>query len=530
MMQLVVAAIKPVSPSPPPPQPSPPPPSPPPPSPLVRLAEKTYLALNRRNIIGIRGGRTQLRLGNVTKHNSNPLLKETEKWEMRFDNMGPNVWHDSRSNTWRAWYSSFTSCAVPPELGHIPECCIANASDCTTPHTTEPHGDRTFALLYAESTDGLKFVKPSLGLVDFEGSRANNMVGFLNGTTGTSVIIDRTGREPYFKSFGCRKGENPPSLWLGASSDGVSFNVTKKLSSGADGKMRTPFLGPSLDGHMNVIFDEVTQRWIGFLRCTPSTQNWQLGREPNRVQCYTESSGADYFTANWSLPRPTGLNTSFAYQPDSHVAFRYADVWLAFTNTFNPSQQFGALPPGQSNMVLSFSADGRHWESIEPNDSFIQLAPRSGQWDCCSVFGAKQDPQSTPEFVQGEADFPLYYAGCNGRFFGPRSCGLGRVSVRRHAFAGLQNEHPSETTDVETAPTLVSTGTMRITVGGSGAVRVRVVGDSSMSFERCVPIHNATEMEVTWGGGSPGLHTYLGGAVALVFRLDPGAVLWAFHV
>ena len=39
------------------------------------------------------------------------------------------------------------------------------------------------------------------------------------------------------------------------------------------------------------------------------------------------------------LPRPLGLNTSFGYQPDSHVAFRYANVWLAFTNTFNPSQR-----------------------------------------------------------------------------------------------------------------------------------------------------------------------------------------------
>ena len=527
MMQLVVAAIKtPV------PAPSPSPPSPP----TGRLDEQTYLALDRRNIVSVRGGRTQLRLGNVTKHLNNPLLSETEEWEMRFDNMGPNVWHDPILGIWRAWYSSFTSCAVPPGLGHIPECCIANASDCTAAHTTEPHGDRTFALLYAESTDGVKFVKPSIGLVDFEGSTTNNLVGGLNGTTGTSVIIDRTGTSPYFKSFGCRKGESPPSLWLGVSNDGVSFNVTKQLSSGTNGKTPTSFSGPSLDGHMNVIFDDVTQKWIGFLRCAPSAQSWPEGREADRVQCYTESSGADYLTSTWSLPRPTGLNTSFGYQPDSHVAFRYANLWLAFTNTFNPSQnKSAALPPGQSNMILSWSADGRRWETIEPNESFIKFVPGSGQWDCCSVFGAKQDPESTPEFERGEATFPLFYAGCNGRFFGPRACGLGRVSVGRHAFAGLYNQHRTEATEVEIAPTLVSTGKLKVTVGGSGAVRVSVVGDSSMSFQRCTPIRNATEVEVVWASAlgevqDGGLHVYRGGAVGLVFLLDPGAVLWAFHV
>ena len=186
-------------------------------------------------------------------------------------------------------------------------------------------------------------------------------------------------------------------------------------------------------------------------------------------------------------------------------------------------------------MILSWSADGRRWETIEPNESFIKFAPGSGQWDCCSVFGAKQDPESTPEFLRGEPEFPIFYAGCNGRFFGPRACGLGRVSVGRHAFAGLHNQHQTEATEVEIAPTLVSTGKLRVTVGGSGTVRVAVVGDSSMSFDRCTPVRNATEVEVVWMGApgeaqGDGLSAYQGGAVGLVFLLDPDAVLWAFHI
>ena len=93
MMQLVVAAISPAPgptppTSPPPPPPTPPSPPPPPPPP-AKLAERTYLALDRRNIIAVRGGDTRLKLGPVTKDARSPLVTEEEHWEMRFDNMGP---------------------------------------------------------------------------------------------------------------------------------------------------------------------------------------------------------------------------------------------------------------------------------------------------------------------------------------------------------------------------------------------------------------------------------------------------------
>ena len=109
------------------------------------------------------------------------------------------------------------------------------------------------------------------------------------------------------------------------------------------------------------------------------------------------------------------------------------------------------------------------------------------------------------------------------------------MSVGRHAFAGLHNQHPTETTEVEIAPTLVTTGKLRVTVGGSGAVRVGVVGDSSLSFGRCTPVRNATELEVVWVSApgearGDGLTAYQGGAVGLLFLLDPDAILWAFHM
>ena len=59
-------------------------------------------------------------LGAVEKHAGNPIIREDRDYEMRFDNMQPNVWYDPQLKKWRCWYSSFTSCAKPQKS--IPFC------------------------------------------------------------------------------------------------------------------------------------------------------------------------------------------------------------------------------------------------------------------------------------------------------------------------------------------------------------------------------------------------------------------------
>ena len=299
-----------------------------------------------------------------------------------------------------------------------------------------------------------------------------------------------------------------------ASTDGgLPFSVRK----GA------PFPPPALDGHMNVVFSPRERRWIGYLRCPAAGPK----ETAIRVACYTVSSSADFESSSWSLPRPTGLNSSVAFQPDSLTTFGYAGIFLGFANTFNPSQQVGGpLPPGQSVMVLVWSPDGRTWEAVSPNESesLVPLAPSGGGWDCCSVFGAKQDLETTPEFLSGAAELPLFYSGCNGRFFGPRACGLGKATIGRHAFAGYVADGGGGT--LVSAPMMADTG--RLLVTGSGAIRVGVMYDGALSAAAST-IVNGTEVEVRWGANGT-LSKWKGSAVVLVFELEAGSALYAFHL
>lgn len=93
----------------------------PPPPPMAEGVK--YLLLDDRNII--EGFSTaEIVLGKVEKvkggagmgsmiHDGDP----ERPYEMRFDNMQPNVWYDPVEQPgrkkWRAWYSAFTSCGTP---------------------------------------------------------------------------------------------------------------------------------------------------------------------------------------------------------------------------------------------------------------------------------------------------------------------------------------------------------------------------------------------------------------------------------
>ena len=103
--------------------------------------------------------------------------------------------------------------------------------------------------------------------------------------------------------------------------------------------------------------------------------------------------------------------------------------------------------PSSFEEAQSSGCTARNWEYIAPEQSFIpqgrsaSKAKSEPDFDCCGIFMAKQNPVLTPQYDDasggGAAQLPLFYAGSNGAFFGPRAGALGVAYVGRHAFAGL---------------------------------------------------------------------------------------------
>jgi hypothetical protein len=105
-----------------------------------------------------------LKVGTVQKSTSNPLFGEDKSWEKRFDNLYGNVMYDKQEKIYKCWYSPFIV--------------DRSAKGMTLEQRQEkysPGRGREMGICYATSKDGIKWEKPELGLVEYEGSKANNI-------------------------------------------------------------------------------------------------------------------------------------------------------------------------------------------------------------------------------------------------------------------------------------------------------------------------------------------------------------------
>lgn len=175
---------------------------------------------------------------------------------------------------------------------------------------------------------------------------------------------------------------------------------------------------------------------------------------------------------------------------------------------------------GQVNMVLGWSADGRRWKWLVPNKSIIPQG-KQGEFDACGVFGAKQDPLRTANDT-----LRIYYAGCNGPFFGSRGCALGLATLQRDGFAGYRGGN------VITAPVLIEQNVLKVTVAGGNTtgIKIGIVGDSDFSLDNCDAITGKkTDIIVSWNGKTDLSHLRHG-AFALEFQVPTDATAFAFSV
>ena len=123
-----------------------------------------YLLIDQRIIAEHKNA--TLELGEITKHPQNPLFVEDMPWEKRFDNLYGNVIFDHTDNLYKCWYSPFI-------VDHSSRGMDQAERD---GKRYRPPRNREMAICYATSKDGIKWTKPQLGLVEYEGNTANNII------------------------------------------------------------------------------------------------------------------------------------------------------------------------------------------------------------------------------------------------------------------------------------------------------------------------------------------------------------------
>lgn len=210
---------------------------------------------------------------------------------------------------------------------------------------------------YAESKDGIHWVKPELGLFEFNGSKKNNIVWQGIGTHNFTPFKDKTPNcppEARYKALGLGEG----GLYAFQSPDGIHWRLMKN----------EPVLMKGAFDSQNLAFwDEVKKCYVAYYRAF---------REGYRDIMVATSQ--DFL--NWSEPQ----FLDYGSVPKEHLYtnaiipyFRAPHIYLGFPKRFFPERQ-KQIPGGLSDGVFMTSRDGIHWHRWL--EAFIRPGPQPQRW------------------------------------------------------------------------------------------------------------------------------------------------------
>jgi len=446
-----------------------------------------YLLLDFRIIESTENA--QLTVGVVQKDKYNPLFKEDKPWEPRFDNPYCSVIYDEKEKIYKCWYSIF----------------IKSDYEALTPEKRAwvdwHEGQRGFGVCYATSKDGIKWEKPELGIIEFQGNKKNNIV--LLGVHGVGVIKDlhETDPEKRYKAIHPFRGHT--MVWF--SSDGLNW-AEKKLPGLDDG-----------DTYNCTFWDPVLNKYVLF------TRNWggagsksdRYGRGKYRRESRSESP--DFL--NWSPAKIVieGLDTDL--QIHDMPVFRHAGVYIGLVGLFE-------IVANRQHVELAWSPDSIEWHRIRPGTPLIANSEQMGDYDWGCIFA------SPPIF--GKDEIRLYYGGNDGRFMGWRSGYFCLARLRPDGFAGYEQiaGGSNKTATVTTKPVVAVSGSLRLSadVAMSGYVKVTVLDkDNKKLAESELITQTVTDGEVRWKEGFL-LETLKGNEIRLRFELrDAKLYSFSFH-
>ena len=211
---------------------------------------------------------------------------------------------------------------------------------------------------YAESEDGIHFERPSLGLFEFEGSTANNIIWTGTGVHNFAPFKDTNPECAADQQYKAVAGG--PLIAL-VSEDGVHWRQL----------VEDPIITEGAFDSQNLAFyDNLRGEYVCFLRDFA-----------NGVRAIRRSTSRDF--VHWTAPEWINHGTA----PPEHLYtnatvpyFRAPHIYLAFPKRFLPERTKDPShgDPGVSDGVLMSSRDGMHWERwIE---GFLRPGPDPRNW------------------------------------------------------------------------------------------------------------------------------------------------------
>lgn len=372
---------------------------------------KRIYAFDKRVIDGHKISNIKVEIEEAKKENK-VLFTEEKPWEVRYDNSYPNVFYDEFEEKFRCYYSTFIYDVSSSKYRREEKINMQYS----------PREDRIVSLCYAESEDGVNWVKPSLGLVEFNGSKNNNIIGhYLH---GTSILLDKDELNPKkrYKLFTkIDYGNYMNYIAVAFSEDGINFGEYIRLHG----------FNPMADTHNHVIYDKRINKYILV------TRTW---RDSMRLPCISYSS--DFI--NWSNTIDIMNVSEFDEQIYSMPIFLDGDYILGLASIYHEGDicdhNFDTV-----DLTLTYSYRFNGWNFIKKKNNFIERGTGSysnGEFDNGCIFS------SPPVKIEDKLYF--YYMGGNGQHTNYRETSLARAYIEKGRYAYWTNKRDNLAGELKT--------------------------------------------------------------------------------
>ena len=425
----------------------------------TQLARGRYLLLDARIVEGAQNA--ELTLGAVKKHCGNPIFGEDRPWEMRFDNLYANVIYDNEEQLYKCWYSPFI-------VDHSSK---GMTSEQRRQVKYRAPNNREMAICYATSKDGLAWIKPELGLVEYEGSKANNILWRGGGNTralqagphGAGIVKDRRDPDPARRYKAFLKSE---ILSVAFSADGIHWGPA----------IACPEANSAGDTHNNAFWAPTLGKYVGM------TRQWR--RDPFRRQV-ARTSSVDFVDWEKTEVALEGLDEN--NQAYAMPVFFHGGIYIGLLSIHDQNAD-------RVWVELTWSPDTEAWHRVLPGTPFIPNGGDQGSNDWGCVYAA-----ACPVFLEDE--IRLYYGGSDGLHTSWRNGFFCLATLRPDGFAGYQARDAAERATVTTTPVFDGTTGLRVSadIADGGRLVVRVLGDDKQVMAESRPLAGSvSDADVRW--------------------------------
>tara|TARA_B100001123_G_C15338302_1_gene1033737 strand:+ start:3922 stop:5250 length:1329 start_codon:yes stop_codon:yes gene_type:complete len=357
-----------------------------------------FLLLDNR-LIDIQNN-TKLVVGTAHKHDANPLFTEDKPWEKRYDNFYGNMIYNNNECIYQCWYSPFI-------IDHSAKgMTLADRNK-----TYDPPKNREMGICYAYSKDGIDWIKPALGIVQFQGSKNNNIIW--RGPHGAGVFSDSNAisQESKFK------------IIFQGMSVSMSFN-------GLDWPREKKIKGVDVEGdtHNNAFWAPTLGKYVCITRSWYKKRNKKVLRQVARLE------SEDFF--NWTKEEVVLQGDDANDQIYAMPVFYFAGVYLGLPVIYSTESD-------RTWTELAWSTDTKNWNRISPGTALIPTSNKLLDYDFGCVY-----PCATPIFLSNE--IRLYYGGSDYLHFGWRNGSLCLATLRPDGFAGYEQIKKESTGKIRT--------------------------------------------------------------------------------